>query len=110
MSKAIASRQIVVASFLALAGLLAGTGADCEEFGVLDPANSGLLEHASTSTSGPIADAVNGTPAPVPELSVGASATQVNVGESVALAATVTGGTPPYYYYWMVQGGGWTLV
>ncbi len=93
-------------SFVLVAALLPLTGADCDTNATGPLFNPG---GQSTSTSGPIAAAVNGQAGPVPELTVGASATQVDPNQTYNFGATVTGGQAPYYYFWMRSDeGGWS--
>lgn len=85
-------------SLVLVAALLPLTGADC------DTNTTGPLFNPggqSTSTTGPIAQAISGQPGPIPELSVGASATQVDPNQTFSFGASVSGGQSPYYYFWM---------
>lgn len=92
-------------SLVVLAGLVATTGSDCDDStgGMFD------LDLNSTSTSGPIFDAINDNAGPIPELAVGASKSSFNPGDTIGFGASVRGGQAPYYYFWMRSDqAGWT--
>ena len=75
-------------TLVVLAGLVSTTGADCAEDstgGMFD------MDLNSTSSSGPLFDALSDNDGPIPELSVGASTNQVNPGDTIGFGASVKG-------------------
>lgn len=94
MTKKLTQRHALLsAAFLAV--LIPAMGADC---GV---DTTGIVNGLTQPTTGAIQQAVSGQPGPVPELSVGSSATQVDANQTYNFGATAVGGQEPYYYYWM---------